>query len=218
MAWSDGLDQETRWELFALHLGLTLREIGIAAVRHPKYAAMFERLGASVWTYTGDEHMDRLPSSPVIGAHLAANEPPHVDYPTEHHAEVQALIVVAARDAAEKPTADAREESVQPPGGRPLGELEIAAVEKTEARLKARRKTTRRGERAKDKSLTYEAIAMHAGFVNEDGRPNRDVVAKIEELIELGWDLRKSPPGFSAKPGCVKLPSPREAARLLRSR
>src|SRR5438034_786374 len=48
-------------------------------------------------------------------------------------------------------TEDEERAAAQPPGGRPLGELEVSAVERAEARLKARMKTTRRGERAKDK-------------------------------------------------------------------
>ena len=94
--------------------------------------------------------------------------------------------------------------------GRPLEELRTADVEKAEARLKQRMKVVPRSGRGKG-PLTYTAIAAHAKL-------NRDRVKEIEQLMELGWPLRESHPDFSAKRGYVKLPTPREAARLLRLR
>jgi hypothetical protein len=102
--------------------------------------------------------------------------------------------------------------------GRRPTPLKLASVLKAEERLKARRKVVRPGERAPEKSLAYAAIAVHAGLRTATGKPNRDRVAEIEMLMELGWDLRKSHPDFSAEDGWVRLPTAREAARLLRSR
>ena len=62
--------------------------------------------------------------------------------------------------------------------------------------LRERRKITRTGVSAPS-TLTYEAIAMKAGFLGETGRPNRDRVKQIEALMGLGWPLRKSHPDFS---------------------
>lgn len=71
--------------------GLTNREIGLAAVRHPDYAADFEELGVTVWTYNADEHVN----SPVIGASLWADDPDHLEYSEQDAAAVQALVVAA---------------------------------------------------------------------------------------------------------------------------
>jgi hypothetical protein len=94
--------------------------------------------------------------------------------------------------------------------GAPPKPLPIESVEKAAVRLREREKVVGAGERASG-SLTYEAIAAYANL------PNRDRVVQIEELISLGWDLRKSHPDFSAEPGFVRLPTP-EAARQLRLR
>jgi hypothetical protein len=111
--------------------------------------------------------------------------------------------------------AEPQRDSVPNVGGRPLEELKIDDVEKAETRLKARLKI-KRGRMPKP--LTYEAIAIHAGLVGPTGRPNRERVEQFEELIRLGWDLRQTQPGFSAREGYVRLPTPRTAAQIRRLR
>jgi hypothetical protein len=102
--------------------------------------------------------------------------------------------------------------------GRPPKSLKITSVEKAVKRLKARMKVTRPGDRARNKSLTYEAIAAYASAGGGNKfKVSRDRVKEIEQLMGLGWDLRKSHPDFPAETGEVRLPTPRQAARLLRS-
>jgi hypothetical protein len=101
--------------------------------------------------------------------------------------------------------------------GRPPEELPLKGVERAEKLLGERRRITKGGVQPPPR-LTYEAIARSAGLVTPAGRPNRDRIKQFEELVELGWPLRKSHPDFPARPGFVRLPTPREAALLLRSR
>jgi hypothetical protein len=100
------------------------------------------------------------------------------------------------------------------PRRRPIGRspesLPVAKVEKAEARLKERWKRIRPGTRASG-PLTYEAIAAHSGL-------KRDRVTQIEDLMQVGWDLRESHPDFPAKRGYVNLPTAEKAAQLLHLR
>lgn len=93
----------------------------------------------------------------------------------------------------------------------------MRSIEKAEARLRKRRQVVQAGSEL-PRSLTYDAIASHAGLFGPSGRPNRDRIRQFEKLMALDWPLRKSHPDFPAKPGFVRLPTPDEAARLQRSR
>jgi hypothetical protein len=53
MPWWDGLSAETLRELRARFPDRSFDQIGIIAARNPRYASEFERLGVTVWTYTG---------------------------------------------------------------------------------------------------------------------------------------------------------------------
>jgi hypothetical protein len=87
MPWWDGLSAETLRELRARFPDRSFDQIGIIAARNPRYASEFERLGVTVWTYTGDEHSAFL---------YSPDDPDHIEYPERSEAAVRALIVAAA--------------------------------------------------------------------------------------------------------------------------
>ena len=118
-----------------------------------------------------------------------------------------ASIEALQREAAKQ---ERKTNELDTPMGRPLDEgLRVEDVEKAEERLRQRRETVPSGGRGSG-PITYEAIAKHSGL-------NRDRVKQLEELLGLGWPLRKSHPDSFAKPGYVRLPTSRQAAQLLRS-
>jgi hypothetical protein len=92
--------------------------------------------------------------------------------------------------------------------GRPPAEVPLRNVLKAEEKLKQR---ARLAAPPRTGPLTYSAIAKQVGL-------NRHRVREIEELMKIGWPLSESHPDFPADEGFVKLPTPRQAARLGRLR
>jgi hypothetical protein len=99
-------------------------------------------------------------------------------------------------------------------GHRHRDELPLAGINEAADELAARKAVVGTGRRA-PANHSYKAIASRvskkAKFVF-----TKDRIKQIDDLIEAGWDVRKSHPSFSAQRGFVVLPTPREAVLLLR--
>jgi hypothetical protein len=144
-----------------------------------------------------------------LRAFTETREPEAIDLSTTRALEVELLAEIA--DSLDRPERRRRQ------FGRPLEELPLKRVTRAESLLRERRKLTRTGASI-PRRLTYEAIASSAGLKTRQGNPARDRAKQLEELLALGWSLRESHPDFPARKGFVRLPTPREAALLLRLR
>lgn len=94
------------------------------------------------------------------------------------------------------------------PIGRPPKPLSQSAVLDAEREL---RKRAALAAEPRSGPLTYAAIARRVKL-------SRDRLRELEQLMALGWSLRESHPDFPAEHGEVRLPTPRQAARLRRLR
>lgn len=93
------------------------------------------------------------------------------------------------------------------PRSRPPDQLPATTVRRCEDELRKRAQAGR----PRYGSLTLMAIATRLGWP-------RARVTQAEALMEVGWPLLRTHPDFSADQGHVRWPTPRQAARLLRSR
>ena len=196
MPWWSGLDPEILRRLRDSHPGLSLEDIGIAAVRDPRYAAEFERLDVTVWTYTPPTSDDLFSGGDGL---RSPDDPDELEYYEKDLVAVQALIVAA--------TLDGPEPRARRPRHRPPDAIPIATVKRLMWDL-AQRKAQRKARPRVDPELTQEKIGERLEL-------NRSRVQQAEALERVGWDLLRSHPEFSADDGFVRWPSAKNAARLM---
>lgn len=110
-----------------------------------------------------------------------------------------ALMIARGEGSPQRPPAQPPKPRHRPPD--PIPE---ATVKQLKWEL-AQRKARRRGP-----EFTQEKIAGRLGL-------DRTRVQQAEALEQVGWDLLRSHPDFSAKDDSVRWPSAKEAARILAS-